>query len=59
MNCPICGCKTEIVDTRYDCESVHRVRKCVECGHRFYTAEYESNDNGEEYRRVKRSNKNE
>lgn len=42
MNCPICGEKVRIVETRKDCESVVRKRQCVSCGHKFYTQEYET-----------------
>lgn len=51
MDCPRCCGKTEINATRKDCESVHRYRQCLECGYKFYTAEYEVKDN-KEYRRV-------
>lgn len=37
--CPVCGEKTEVLDSRSDCESVKRKRKCLECGYRFYTVE--------------------
>ena len=37
--CPVCGGKTEVLDSRSDCESVKRKRKCLECGYRFYTVE--------------------
>lgn len=61
MLCPICCGKTVVEETRCDCESVHRKRRCEDCKHLFYTAEYEINDSGEEYRRVRkeRYNKNE
>lgn len=42
MNCPKCGGDTVIRGTKCDCESVHRRRICVECGHVFFTSEYES-----------------
>ena len=41
MNCPVCGEKTKVIDSRSDCESVERTRQCVECGYRFKTIEYE------------------
>ena len=37
--CPVCGGKTRVVDSRPDCESVKRKRKCLECGYRFFTVE--------------------
>lgn len=39
MNCPKCGGKTQIPGTRSDGEKVYRKRKCIECGHVFYTEE--------------------
>ncbi len=61
MLCPICGGRTSVVSTRCDCESVHRQRRCEDCKHLFYTAEYELDDLGQEYKRVRkeRNNKNE
>ena len=42
MTCPVCGGKTKVTDTSYpDCESVRRRRKCVDCGYKFNTIEYE------------------
>ena len=41
MNCPKCGGKTTVCGSYADCESVQRKRICKECGHLFYTAEYE------------------
>ena len=43
MNCPKCGAKSpRTFDSKSDCESIHRRRKCTECGHTFYTVEYEA-----------------
>lgn len=39
MNCPLCNGPTSVVDSRPDEESVHRRRKCLDCGHRFGTIE--------------------
>jgi transcriptional regulator NrdR family protein len=47
MDCPVCGGETKIMETRKDCESVHRYRLCLECAYRFYTAEYEVKDRTE------------
>lgn len=44
MTCPVCGEKTIVIDSVADSDCVYRKRKCVECGHRFITAEVESND---------------
>lgn len=41
MNCPKCGGKTTVHGSYADCESVQRRRLCKECGHVFFTAEYE------------------
>lgn len=41
MNCPVCGEKTRVKDSRADCESVTRIRQCVKCGYTFQTVEYE------------------
>ena len=42
MNCPICGEATVVVRSLADCEAVYRRRRCRECEHIFYSAEYES-----------------
>lgn len=42
MTCPVCGGYTTVSCTRSDCESVYRRRKCLACGHGFYTTEIES-----------------
>jgi transcriptional regulator NrdR family protein len=41
MNCPVCGEKTRVLDSRPDEDSVRRRRKCngVECGYVFVTIE--------------------
>ena len=41
MTCPVCGGKTAVRASYAECDSVYRERRCVECGHRFTTAEYE------------------
>ena len=41
MNCPVCGEKTKVVDSRSDCESVWRKRQCMECEYTFKTIELE------------------
>lgn len=42
MNCPLCNGPTSVVDSRPDEESVHRRRKCLDCGHRFGTIELDA-----------------
>jgi len=39
MNCPVCNGTTGVVDSRPDEESVHRRRRCFDCGYRFRTIE--------------------
>lgn len=56
MTCPVCGGKNRVLDSRSDCESVHRKRLCEECGHIFYTAEYDV-DTDSEYKRILSENK--
>lgn len=42
MTCPVCGADTRIINSRCpDVDVVRRRRKCVECGYRFTTEEYE------------------
>lgn len=50
MTCPVCGEATIVVDSRSDCESVYRRRKCKVCDHVFHTTELESD--GTDYNRV-------
>ena len=48
MNCPKCDDKTTVKDTtvnKADCE-VYRKRKCLSCGYRFTTAEFEVDFSG-------------
>ena len=46
MDCPVCGGATTVKDSRGDCEAVYRRRRCLDCNHEFYTAEYEHPDAG-------------
>ena len=39
LPCPVCGEKTRVIDSRSDCESVKRKRKCLDCGYCFCTVE--------------------
>lgn len=43
MTCPVCGSsKIYVIQTiQADCETVHRIRKCMDCGYKFYTSEEE------------------
>lgn len=39
MLCPKCNQKTKVVAGRSDTSRYHRQRKCLSCGHIFYTVE--------------------
>lgn len=43
MKCPECGGKTTVYDNSFnpDTNEHSRKRKCLVCGHRFYTMEFE------------------
>ena len=43
MLCPKCGYDTKVCDTRYDKKEneVFRRHVCKECGHEFFTVEFE------------------
>lgn len=56
MNCPVCGGDTIVRGTKADCESVHRRRICVDCGHIFFTSEYETD--GKDFTRLTRDYQN-
>ena len=43
MNCQKCNGKTKVSETFREENGIHRMRKCVECGFRFPTAEVASN----------------
>lgn len=51
MTCPVCGGKTKVVGNKSDCESIHRKRKCDECGYMFFTVEVEV-ESHEEYNKL-------
>lgn len=51
MTCPVCAKKTIVVHCRRDCETVQRKRKCVDCGHIFFTEEVEI-ENGNRYKEL-------
>lgn len=42
MTCPVCGGTNHVIGVKSDCESIHRKRRCDDCGYVFYTEEYES-----------------
>ena len=50
MTCPVCGGRTNVIYCKADCEGVYRRRNCLECGHRFYTSEQESD--GADFKRL-------
>lgn len=54
MNCPICGGKSQVVESKADCETVVRIRRCVECKHRFYTTELELDSSYADFREIRR-----
>lgn len=43
MKCPKCGGKVNVMDTVHntDLNEIYRERICEDCGHIFYTTEYE------------------
>lgn len=43
MTCPDCCGKVTVADTVHitDTNEIYRKRKCLECGHVFYTTEFE------------------
>ena len=41
MDCPKCGGAVTVFDSRPECDCVNRIRKCLDCGHKFKTVEYE------------------
>ena len=48
MTCPECNGYSKVVDNVEINGTMHRKRKCIDCGHNFYTAEIEVN-----YKRIK------
>lgn len=42
MNCQKCNGATRVSETFREDNGIHRMRKCVECGHRFPTSELAS-----------------
>lgn len=49
MTCPKCGERTTVIDSKADCEAVHRRRKCRVCGYVFFTVEMEAKSSLEFY----------
>ena len=41
MDCPKCGGATTVCDSRPEVDCVNRIRRCLECGYKFRTVEYE------------------
>lgn len=60
MRCPKCNGKAKVTDTINSAENeIYRKRKCLACGHVFYTTEFEVEQTTEflhEYRKAYRSN---
>lgn len=50
MKCPVCGCDSAVICSRRDCESVCRRRKCLQCGHLFFTTELELPSSKKDFR---------
>lgn len=46
MDCVKCGGATRIIDTRRVDHVTYRTRKCLECEHKFYTKEVETDRSG-------------
>ena len=44
MICSLCGGKTTVQDTGTGADEVIRRRKCLSCGHRFFTSECDLED---------------
>lgn len=53
MTCPICGGSNTVIGSKQECDAIHRRRRCDECGHIFYTEEYEARTS-ENYDRLMR-----
>lgn len=62
MNCPKCSGEVRARDTIHTAENeIYRKRKCISCGHVFYTLEFEVENNDSfqaEWRRILRTKKN-
>lgn len=61
MRCPKCSGRVKVVDTTNSEENeIYRKRKCLDCGHVFYTTEFEVEQTNaflHEYHKSFRSNK--
>lgn len=55
MNCPVCGCKVWVTDTVSECDAVYRRRMCknIDCGHHFFTSEFEEPDSKQIFNELK------
>lgn len=49
MNCPVCGGDNKVICSRKNCESICRRRKCLDCGHIFYTTELEMKSSNRDF----------
>jgi transcriptional regulator NrdR family protein len=54
MNCPECGCKSTVLDSKADAFLVARMRQCKTCNHIFYTTEMETFDSHDDILRLRR-----
>lgn len=52
MKCPLCKGDVKVVYTLSDAEGVYRKRRCLKCGHIFYTSEIE--DSADVYKNLLR-----
>lgn len=46
MDCLKCNGATKVTDSRRADHVTYRIRKCLECGHKFYTKEVETDRAG-------------
>jgi transcriptional regulator NrdR family protein len=64
MTCPKCNGKIKVIDSAHntDDNEMYRRRKCLECGHTFYTTEFEVAGDDNKFRnawlKYHRNNKN-
>lgn len=44
MNCPVCGKTTTVKNSVKKSNQMLRIRRCLDCGHLFYTVETETKE---------------
>lgn len=49
ITCPVCGEKSNVIESKGDGAEWIRIRKCIKCGYKFYTREQEIEDQEEGY----------